>query len=665
MFKILESRGLIVSFNEVNKEIQVTLRKRSPNTFYACYFFIDNNIVKFNYQRSCSFSVLIKINIVNELAFKYYIWDKKSKSRVSKYINLKKMIDFIKCYLYFITSSDSGILIEKDVKAIISDEDNAARGLELIERKILRLNLFAGVSWSSWQDWERSPFNDRSWQWSLHWFEFLKYLMAFHHEYKDIAALNEIKIALESWIDSYLYNVSSNFEFIWHDHTVALRAELVLSFVYYLKEYDQKWMRENKDFVFRLFELMYVLGKKLNEESFYSKHTNHGLEQVRVLLLLGTVLNIDEWVGIAKLRLESELEFSFTREGVHKENSPGYHQFVFKRFLSIFEKYSSYNLDDLEKSFVIIAPKALEYITYILRPDNNLPIIGDTELKPISDSYKNYFFNTLQYKNFLYSISQGKKGIRPRKKSIVYPNSGYAIFRNTWGEVVDYKQTIQIIFKAGCLSRYHHQQDENNFVIYAYGEDWIIDSGLYNYIERDRIRNYVRRRQAHNIPIISNSTYNHHDFNHRINSWEVYDYSDDNQTPFVAARNTVLTLIEHDRKLSFNVNKEKITISDKIDMLDQEERNISFLLHIPMDKKIDIYDNDIIISSKLTSMRLHVTFSIKPEFITLDQGVGKNKVNSIVSYRRSKYVDSQVVKISYTNRKNIILKQVLQFVHVD
>lgn len=665
MIKILENRGLIVSFNELNKEIQVTLPKRLPNNFYACHFFIDGTLTKFDYQSSCSFSIFVSINNVNEAAFKYYVWDKKTESRVSKYINLKKPIDFIRCYLYFITSSDSGVLIERDVKAIISNEDNIARGLEIIEGKTLRLNLFSGVPWSSWKDWETNPFNDRSWQWSLHWFEFLKYLMAFHHKYKNGAALNEIKVALESWIDTYLYNVGSDFEFIWHDHTVALRAELVLLFVYYIKEYEQKWMRENKDFVFRLFELMYVLGDKLNEESFYSKHTNHGLDQVRVLLLLGTVLNTDEWIRIAKVRLKSELEFSFTTEGVHKENSPGYHQFVFKRFLSIFEKHSSYNLDDLEKTFNIIAPKALEYITYILRPDNNLPIIGDTELRPISDSYKNYFVNTLQYKNFLYSISQGEKGVKPRKTSIVYPKSGYAIFRNTWGEAVDYKQAIQIIFKAGCLSRYHHQQDENSFVIFAYGEDWIIDSGLYNYMERDHIRSYVRRRQAHNIPIISNSSYNHHDFNHRINSWEVYDYSDDNQTPFVAARNTVLSSIEHDRKLSFNIKKEVITINDKIDILDQESRDITFLMHIPIDKKIDIYNDNIIISSKLTSITLKIAFSIKPESIILDQGVGGNKVNSVVSYRRNKYVNSQVVKISYKNKKYISLKQVLRFLHIN
>lgn len=663
MIKVLESRGLVVSFIESRQEIVVTSTNKSLNNFYACYFYINNEITKFNYQRSKSFSVSIDLYSTKTMALKYYIWDKNTDSRTSIYIDINNIIDTISYCLYFFDTSCDDDLLSEDIEAIISSEDNFERGRDFIENNLLRLNLFPKTLWYSWGNWEVSPFNDRSWQWSLNWFEFLKYLMAFHHKYNSTAALNEAKTALESWVTSYLYNISSDFEFVWHDHTVALRAEQVLLFVYYLKKYDRKWMKENRDFIFKMFELIHVLGKKLNEESFYSKHTNHGLEQVRVLLLLGNVLNVYEWVNTAKIRLESELLFSFTTEGVHKENSPGYHQFVFKIFLSIFEKYSSYNLNELQESFDIIAPKALEYITYILRPDNNLPIVGDTELRPISDSYRNYFFDTLKYKNFLYSISQGKKGVKPTKESIVYPKSGYAIFRNTWGKESDFKKTIQIIFKAGCLSRYHHQQDENNFVIFAYGEDWVIDSGLYNYIDRDQIRSYARRRQAHNIPVISNSTYNHDDFNHRINSWEIYNYSDDSDHPFVAARNTVLSTIEHDRSLYFNVKKEMITIVDSINMLDQLPRDVVFLLHIPIDKKIDIHNNIITISSNLTNMKLQITLSIEPDSITVNQGIVNGKVNSVVSHRRSKYTDSQVLKIRYIDKDYVSLDQVLNFLH--
>ena len=98
-----------------------------------------------------------------------------------------------------------------------------------------------------------------------------------------------------------------------------------------------------------------------------------------------------EWQQIAIRRISSELTFAFTDEGVHVENSPAYHVFVFKVFLGIIEDYPEEMFGDLAEQFDQFSAKALSFITHILRPDGKLPPIGDTEQLPTSDAYKDMF----------------------------------------------------------------------------------------------------------------------------------------------------------------------------------------------------------------------------------------------------------------------------------
>ncbi|MEK6266784.1 MAG: heparinase II/III family protein [Clostridium sp.] len=658
MIKILDDKGISFHINNVGTDIKVSLDKKRDNCVYACYFYFKDEIIKYHYQHSVGFSHQIDLYNSKVLEVRYYIWDKKKDIRTSESINVTRQLELFSTYSFFLDNELNGYLLDKDLETYISTEENIERGKMLFEDNKLKLTSFAPVEW---EEWEADPFNNRSWQWALHWFDFSKYLLAFHHETNNDEVLGKLKELINSWIDRYLYNGNTDFEFIWHDHATALRAEQILLLLHYLRKYNPSWITINFNFVSRLFETLDILAKKLEQEDFYSKHTNHGLEQVRVLMLLGLILDNKAWVDTSILRLNDELDFSFTSEGVHKENSPGYHQFVFKMFLSIIEEFPSYVLKDLGPKFNDIASKALRYITYILRPDNNLPIIGDTELKPTSDAYRNFFSGTVEYENFIYSLTQGKRGTVPLRSNIVYPKSGYAIFRSTWGSKQDFTDTMHLIFKAGCLSQYHHQQDENNFVLYAFGEDWIIDSGLYNYINKDPIRHYARRRQAHNIPIISNTSYVHTDFNHRINNWSIYDYSEDQYNPYVSAENTVLQNIRHSRKIEIDSLKLEVKVEDSIVCLDNEERTAIFLLHIPIDKNIEVFDNIIKISSSKSSNVINLSLSEAPNLIEVKKGMKGNTVHSVVSYIANTHEDSQVIRFTFNQVDKIDLKTFIRF----
>lgn len=658
MIKILDDKGISLYVNSLGTDIKISLNKKKDNCVYACYLYFKDEVVKYHYQHSMDFSHRIDLCTFKVLKVRYFIWDKKKDVRTSESIDVTKQLTLFDTYLFYLDNELNSYLLDKDVEKYISTEENIKRGKLLFENNKLKLTSFNAVEW---EDWEADPFNNRSWQWALHWFDFNKYLLAFHHKTNNDEVLGKLKELINSWIDRYLYNNNTDFEFIWHDHATALRAEQILLLLYYLKKYNPLWIATNFGFISKLFETLEVLGKKLEQEDFYSKHTNHGLEQVRVLMLLGLILDNKSWVDTSIFRLNDELDFSFTNEGVHKENSPGYHQFVFKVFLSIIEEFPSYVLKDLGPKFNDIASKALTYITYILRPDNNLPIIGDTELKPTSDAYSNFFSGTIEYENFLYSLTQGKRGTVPFKNNIVYPKSGYAIFRNTWGSKKDFTDSMHLIFKAGCLSQYHHQQDENNFVLYAFGEDWIIDSGLYNYVNKDPIRHYARRRQAHNIPIISDTSYVHTDFNHRMDNWSIYDYSEDQYNPYVSAENTVLQNIKHSRKIEVDSLKLEIKIEDHLICLDDVKRTVSFLLHVPIDKNIEILENEIRISSSKSSHAINLSLSKVPNLVEVNKGMKGNTVHSIVSYIVNTHEDSQVIRFIFSQVDNINLKMFIRF----
>lgn len=642
MYKLVDNKGITFYINEIGTNIKVSLNKKKDSCVYACYFYFEDNIVKYHYQNSTDFSHQISLESFKVIKVRYFVWNKKNNLRTSETINITEQLSLFRTYLYFLDDIKNESLLNKDMRRYISDVENVEKGKILFEENKLTLSSFPAVEW---KDWEADPFDNRSWQWALHWFDFSKHLLAFYHQTNDKEVLSKLEELITSWIKNYLYNDDIDFEFVWHDHATALRAKQILMLLYYLKENNKPWMFAHLSFTLSLFETLNVLGEKLEQESFYSKHTNHGLEQVRVLMLLGFILNNNEWVNISTIRLNDELSFSFTNEGVHKENSPGYHQFVFKIFLSIIEGFPDYVLKELSSNFKDIAPKALEYITYIIRPDNNLPIIGDTELKPTSDAYSKFFSGTIEYENFLYSLTQGKRGKVPIKNNVVYAKSGYAIFRNTWGSEKNFTDSMHLIFKAGCLSKYHHQQDENNFVLFAFGEDWLIDSGLYNYINKDPIRNYIRRRQAHNIPIISNTSYDHKNFNHRVENWSILDYCEDNNNPYVIAENTVLKNVKHKRSIEFSDSK--LMIKENINCLDNEKRNVTFLLHVPIDKKIEVTNENILISSNKQNKKLSLSLSSNPDNIQIIKGMNKNGVSSIVSMTVNKYKESQVIKLSF------------------
>ncbi|NLA52330.1 MAG: hypothetical protein GX860_09460 [Alcaligenaceae bacterium] len=659
----------VVAYQDGNKLI-VSHLNDVPGHDFGCYLYNNKGelLFKKRYQAKHSFFFDLRelaIESIQGFSVRFFIHNLSTDHRVGKTFKLK---DVTYCQATP-ASIESREMIKDKYRFILENIHNQTNGAEIVKGQLV-LKPFKATSIDNWNLWERDPLKNRTWEWLLHSFSFIDQVIAYHYLSGDDAVIDCIKEAIESWEGRYFDLSGITFEFIWHDHATALRAENFLHLVYYIQNYALDWAEKNIDFLIKLEYMVFWMGAKLAEEDFYTEHTNHGLEQVRVLLLLGMYFHHEEWLKIAEDRLLSEIKFSFTDEGVHKENSPAYHQFVFKIFLRILEDYPQDTLVEVRKYFTKIAPKALQFLTHILRPDGNLPIIGDTELKPTTDGYRSYFMgrgpsSALLHQEFEYSFRQGKRGKKPRQRVRIYPKSGYAIFRDRWHPRATFLESVHLIFKAGCLSRYHHQQDENHFVLYAYGEDWLIDSGMYKYANTDPVRVYMRSRKAHNVPIISDSSYLSSDFNHRVNSWSLSSNLKDYDYYLIEGKNTVLQNVEHARELRLPKKQGndlfKLQVVDTITGFDETLRSVCFLWHIPIDKKISVQDSQIKIESTKTNKVLMMAVTEAAE-IVIEKGKVGNRVESCVSNVFGAIEDSWVIKVFYENVSSVEVANNLYFI---
>lgn len=533
-----------------------------------------------------------------------------------------------------------------------NDPSRVIKGRKLIEKQKLFITNFKGVDIAPGVDWESNPYNNRSWQWSLNCFSFISDVIAFDLKKPSYRCITFIKSIISDWFNKYIdANIQGGFEFTWHDQATALRAEQVALVLHYLINHRAKWAEKKRDFTTECLMLLKRHGELLSKEDFYSRHTNHGLTQARVLLLLSSIFNHTEygqrWRLTAVERLQSELDFAFTEEGVHVENSPGYHYFVFKIFLETIWDNPELRTSKMGERFREIEKKALVYLTFIIQPDGRLPIIGDTEAIRISDIFKKYYHDTIEYHNFLYSFSSGKKGICPKGNFKCYPKSGYFIYRDQWSDPEGFNKDFQLVFKAGSLSAYHKHRDEGSIVFFKNGESWLVDSGMFNYNYDHPIRKYVTSRIAHNVVHVQKSKYSGGNIGNGHN-WKLFECIEDDSAFIVGSELRVYENIMIERRITIEKNNSSFKVVDNINPIDGNENSVFFIYwHFDWDKLISIENGKRIqIRSKKTGKEVILQLSCSNRFsVEKRRGVKNNKIVSVVSKHERKYHPSTLVQV--------------------
>lgn len=347
-------------------------------------------------------------------------------------------------------------------------------------------------------DWLNLVKSDYNYQWRLHSFDFCPLLVHAYAYNNDIKYIDIIFNLLDNWKQYFIDDYYPEEVFPWNDHSSANRT-LNLTYLFFFL------MQQSYEDVGRLNYLKNIILCHLvvlSCRNFYSYHTNHGLFQANHAYMASTLLryNLEEcdFQKINFDRMVEEFEFSFTLESIHKENSPEYHFVIFKNFLHFNQNLKQLELE--QKDFIRDVNQftlgALKFLAYAIKPNGFLPTIGDTEEKLLDDlsSLK----DSKGYPLYLYAQSLGKQGEPLPSIACAFEQAGYFFIKTNYVNI-RHKDQFYLAAKSSFLSKYHRQDDDCNFVLSAYGEDWLVDGGLYKHEHHDPIREYMRSCYSHNL----------------------------------------------------------------------------------------------------------------------------------------------------------------------
>src|SRR5262249_36626964 len=149
--------------------------------------------------------------------------------------------------------------------------------------------------------------------------------------------------------------------------------------------------------------------------------------------------------------------FAFAEDGVHVENSPGYHISVSRIFSRIFSYLSGEGEEELREEIRTAMTSAMEFATHVMRPDGCLPTIGDTEEVTTTNPYLGFEADEW-FKHFQYAMTQGKQGEAAAQVQATFIASGWFCARDSWTDT-----KFHLIFRAGCRSAYHRHEDDLSF----------------------------------------------------------------------------------------------------------------------------------------------------------------------------------------------------------
>lgn len=278
----------------------------------------------------------------------------------------------------------------------------------------------------------------------------LSYLLNAYEISGDENYLDRALLILQSfifWINSPEKHLSvKRKKILYGDHAVSNRTQSLCYLLLLLKSSD-------KSIPSNLIEQLIIQGKYLSDIDNYSNY-NHGLMMDLALLglvnvLKGNDIDFPEFFKSNLLeRLNSSLLRDVTEDGVHIENSPGYHFWIMSFYKKINKPLLELDKNLAEKCEKVLN-KTLKYAKYITRSDGSVPAIGDTHA-----TLKSTPSHTLSSKFF--------------------SDSNIVIFR-------DLDDKFWAFFNSGYRTHIHKHADNGAFNLFYKDRDIFIDPGFLNY----------------------------------------------------------------------------------------------------------------------------------------------------------------------------------------
>lgn len=282
------------------------------------------------------------------------------------------------------------------------------------------------------------------------------------------------KLSLKIIIDWEKKNPTYKKNFSWKEHPVSSRINNLIEF----QEKAEKYKIPNKTFQ----RIIKTHCEYLYNERYY-KSNNHGLMMDYALLNASRFVEDKQeknmYIDKAIYRVKYLLLRDFTRRGVHLENSPEYHRLVLTLIRKI-ENVLAKMKRNLGKDESELVKLAIQYKNFIIQPDQNYPMIGDTGTI-IEPKTKKIFSDFVDYDAGL-AILQNKNEERP-------------------------KDSTMIVFKSGYHKLTHKHKDDLSYTLYMDGNELLMDSGKYSYNSKDPVRQHLVSPKGHSTIFFDKENY--------------------------------------------------------------------------------------------------------------------------------------------------------------
>lgn len=242
----------------------------------------------------------------------------------------------------------------------------------------------------------------------------------------------------------------------------------------------------------------------------YSDQGNHLLFEAQRMIYAGAFFpefkEAQSWRKSGIDILNREINVQVYKDGGQFELDPHYHLAainIFCKSLSIADVNGFRN--EFPQSYSDTIESMIMFFMNICFPDYTNPCFSDSKLSDKREMLKNYRDWTKMFpenKAIKYFATDGKEGALPDNMSKAFLNSGFFVFRNSWG-----MDATQMVVKAGPKAFWHCQPDNGTFELWFNGKNLFQDSGSYVYAGEGEVmaeRNWHRQTSVHNTVTLDN-----------------------------------------------------------------------------------------------------------------------------------------------------------------
>ncbi|OZO45875.1 hypothetical protein CGU37_27005, partial [Pseudomonas fluorescens] len=306
-------------------------------------------------------------------------------------------------------------------------------------------------------DWH-SLQRDRNWWWQLQALPFLNWYANSIDLQTEEERHENFLLCLEA-VHGWIKNAKDNPEspLVWHDHASAFRVRNLTNWLVFCQSKGLPVAEGPR--AAEIAGLIIAHLDWLQNDAYYSKHTNHGFDQAMIALTVASMFATDDFEIYRERnreRLKDEITFAFTEEGVHKENSSVYQKMMLARLkqLRSLALLGEKKISQMGERYIENAEAFLKTITL---PNGYLPLIGDTR--------------------------GGDRGLVYEQTNRVdvldYSASGYVVDRRTDG----LDKEFFILLKNTHESNYHRHDDDLMLYVFYDGKVVLDDGGLLSHAE--------------------------------------------------------------------------------------------------------------------------------------------------------------------------------------